>query len=61
VAGLTPFARSEAEVETLYRKVDEFVEQLSAMATIRFATVGETARLLDPRERAVSLRSGSSG
>jgi hypothetical protein len=61
VAGLTPFARSEAEVETLYRKVDEFVEQLSTMATIRFATVGETARLLDPRAAAVSVTSGWSG
>jgi hypothetical protein len=48
VAGLTPFARSEAEVDLLYRKIEEFLEGLARFATVEFCTVGGTAARLAP-------------
>jgi len=48
VAGLTPFARTEADVELLHRRVEEFVEGVARFATLQFATVGETALRLAP-------------
>ena len=46
VPGLTPFGRTPADVELLYRNVAEFVEGLQRFATVGFATVGETAQRL---------------
>jgi hypothetical protein len=41
--GLSPYARSQRDVERLLAWVDQFVESLTAIASIRFVTVGEVA------------------
>ena len=48
VPGLTPFCVNAAEVEQFYRLVADVVEGLTRFASVTFATVSETARLLDP-------------
>jgi len=47
--GCTPFGRTRADVDDLFRKVAEFVEGLERFTTVRFATVSETARLVAGR------------
>lgn len=44
--GLSPFARTAADVERLYGAVETYLERLSGLATIRFTTISEAAREL---------------
>ena len=46
--GLNPYVRTRADVDRLYSRVEEYVENLSMIATIRFSTVTEAAIALDP-------------
>lgn len=41
--GLTPFARTRADVERIYRRIEEYLDRLSGLAEIGFSTVGEAA------------------
>lgn len=59
--GLTPFTRSRAEVAQLYARIEGYLEGLSALAQVEFATVGGMERLLQgrPAERAERRPSGA--
>ena len=41
--GLSPFTRTTADVERLYATVETYLERLSGITTVRFATVSEAA------------------
>jgi len=42
----SPFVRTAADVQRLYATVEEYLEKLGALATVRFATISEAARAL---------------
>ena len=46
--GLSPFARTTRDVQRLYAKLGAYFEGLEAMASVRFATVGEAGAALGP-------------
>ena len=48
VPGLSPFASTAKAVDLLYGRVSDFVERISAIKPVRFATVGEAGALLAP-------------
>lgn len=46
VPGLSPFARTAADVARLYASVEEYLDGLSRMARVVFTTIGEAAAAL---------------
>jgi hypothetical protein len=44
--GLTPFARTEREVDRMHGRIEDFVAGISARTEVRFATLDEAAGLL---------------
>lgn len=44
--GLSPFAKSRAEVNRLYTRIERYLEGLSALAQVEFTTVGGMEQLL---------------
>jgi hypothetical protein len=47
--GLSPYAATWSDVDRLYAAVETYVEELSRMTSITFATMSEAAALLAPR------------
>ena len=45
-AGLSPFSRTETDVDRFYRNLDSVIEKIAVLTPVRFATVGEAALLL---------------
>ncbi|HET7789706.1 MAG TPA: hypothetical protein VFK78_02830 [Gemmatimonadales bacterium] len=45
--GLSPFARTAADVARLYARIDQYLEGLSGLTRISFATISEAAAVLD--------------
>jgi len=46
VPGLTPFARTRSDVIRLYAAIEEYLDRVSALIHVRFATLSEAASLL---------------
>ena len=46
--GLSPFTSSAAGVERVYGTIDRYLEGLSKMASVRFATISEAHTVLAP-------------
>jgi hypothetical protein len=49
VPGLSPFVRTARELDRFYRVIESYLERVSAIAPIRFATVSEAAKWLELR------------
>lgn len=46
--GLTPFVANAADVERLYASIEQYMEGLAALCSVRYATVGEAGATLSP-------------
>jgi hypothetical protein len=46
--GLSPFARTAADVDRVYATIDRYFERLSRLTTLKFTTVSEAAARLAP-------------
>ena len=47
--GLTPFVHTREGRDHFVAQIEEYIEWVSSVAKLRFATVGEAAKLLEPR------------
>jgi hypothetical protein len=49
--GMTPFVRTTGDLDRFYAAIEEYLERVTALTRIRFATVSETAAFFEPDDR----------
>jgi hypothetical protein len=53
LAGLTPFGKTQEQVDGIFARIRDFVTGLREIADVRTLTVSEAAHAFDPRTAAV--------